>query len=374
MTVQGRTDTRFARVRATLEHALATVDVGAAVALSVDGRAVVDLSGGFRDRARREPWKEDTLCCVFSTTKGVTAIAALLAVARAELDLDAYVVDYWPEFANGGKQTVRVHHLLTHRAGLVGFHEPFPRERFYDSSAVAARLETEQPWWEPGTAHGYHARTFGFLLDEVLRRASGRDVAGWLRELGADIHIGLSPALQQRCADALPARVRAGEALDVPKERRAFLRAMNDPTTPTGAAFQNPSLGVSYMNSAAFRAATLPAMNGHATARALATVYGRLAMNDGGVLPRDLLARATQTWSSGFDRVLLTPMTFGLGFQLGVATPTSFGHSGAGGSIAFADPVAGIGFAYVMNQLRAGVIGMNETAQALVDAVYEALA
>jgi CubicO group peptidase (beta-lactamase class C family) len=359
-------------VRDVFERALATEEVGAAVAIVVDDVLVVDLWGGYQDRARRNRWIEDALCCAFSSTKGVTATCALLAAA-AELDLDARVVDYWPEFALEDKGAIRVYQLLDHSAGLVGFHEPFPREQFYDWTAVTARLAAERAWWTPGSAHGYHARSFGFLIGEVVRRATGRTVSDWLASLGIDLHIGLDSQLQRRCVDIVPARIRAGATLDVPAERRPFMRAMNDLSTPTGAAFQNPSLGASYMNTAAFRAAELPAMNGHGTARAFATLYGRLAGAHSPV-PSELLGRATRPASTGFDRVLLADTTFGLGFQLGIAGSSSFGHSGAGGCFAFADPERRLGFAYLMNQLRPGVIEMNDVARRLVDAVYAALA
>jgi len=383
LTVNGRVDAQFAPMREVLEALLASGDeVGGAVAVVHHGALVVNLWGGFRDRARSAPWAENTLACAFSTTKGITATCALMAAERGLLDLDAPVAELWPEFAAHGKVRIPVRQLLNHRSGLVGFHEPFPRERFYDWDAVTVRLAAEQPWWEPGTRHGYHARTFGFLVGEVLKRATGDSVGAWLqreiaRPLGLDMHIGLHEPDLARCAEIVPARVRAGGRVALPPEGTELMRAMNDASTPTGAAFQNPSLGAGYMNSPEFRTAELPAMNGHATAVSLAMVYD--ALMSGRLLAPAWLERATLTESLGTDEVLRSVTRFGLGFLLGseglrlACGEHAFGHPGAGGSIAFADPEHGFGFAWLMNQMRPGVIGGSPSAVALVECLYRCL-
>lgn len=354
-------------------------DIGAAVAVVVDRQLVVDLWGGHRDRRKTQPWERDTLCCLFSASKGITALCVLQAVAEGKLMLDEPLAEVWPGFGVNGKEAVTLRQVLDHQAGLIGFHEPVSAELLYDWSAVCSALERESPWWEPGTLHGYHARTFGFLLGEALRLATGSTPAGWLADRLAiphalDLHFGLAGADLDRCAQMVPARVQAGSDA-TPESSRDLIEAMRDPKTPTGAAFQNPSMGPGYMNSERFRRAEMPAMNGHGTARDLATLYARMPE----LLPDEVLREATTTQSSGADQVLKSFTRFGLGFMLyddrapiGVR-PGSFGHAGAGGSMAFYDPDARVGFCFVMNQMQQGVVTGGASAIACAEAAYACL-
>lgn len=380
-------DPAFRRVGERFAACLADAELGAALAVTVDGRPVVDLWGGWMDRSRRVPWRRDTLCCAFSATKGVAALCALQAVAEGHLTLDAPLREHWAELTGAGRETITLRHALAHRAGMVGFHgaaagePPLTMELLYDWPAAVAELARQTPWWTPGSAHGYHARTFGFLLGEPLRRASGLGIAGWLREriagpLDLDLHIGLAGPDLARCAELTPAPA----GTDIPEASRPMLRAMGERGTPTADAFGNPPAPRGYMNSEAFRAAELPAMNGHATARSLARLYGGLAVGDAALCPPALLAEATRVQSEGEDRVLLQPSCFGLGFMLSRAAlpvglgDASFGHAGAGGSLAFADPAARVGFCFLMNRMRPGAVTGNASAMALVDALREVLA
>lgn len=381
MDVEGHLDARFQPVReAFLEGFTAGRDVGAAVCVILDGEVVVDLWHGHADRRRQRPWQRDTLVCTFSVTKAMTTVCMLQAVDRGLLDLDAPLASYWPEFACNGKEGITLRQVLCHQAGLVGFHEPVERDLLYDWDAMAAALAAETPWWEPGTRHGYHARTFGFLLGEVLRRRTGKSIGEWFREeiatpLEIDFAIGLRDDDLERCADILPARVRPGEPDRLTPAAREMMRDYSNLATPTGAAFQNPSMGAGYMNTREFRQAEIPAANGHGTARAVATLYDRL----GSLVSEELLKVAGSTHSLGPDAVLKSVTHFGLGFMLHhEETPVglrqgSFGHAGAGGSLAFHDPEVGLSFCFVMNQMDVGVISGGRSAQRITSDTYRCL-
>lgn len=385
--LHGNCDPRFARVREvfaeSFEHRLA---LGAAVAVTVDGRSVVDLWGGVANGDRTRPWEADTLVNVFSTTKGVTAIVAHRLVDEGLLDLDAPVARYWPEFAQADKGRIPVRALLDHRAGLPAVRAPLPNDALYDWGAMTSALAAEQPWWEPETRHGYHAVTYGWLVGEVIRRASGRTVGRYFREelarpLGLDAHIGLAPEHDARCAE-----LRSGPRPEGPGPT-LFDRIMSDPTSMTARAFANPlsMLMPGSFASRRWRAAELPAVNGHATARAIARLYGALASGgtlDGvRVLSPESIARASTERSHGVDAVLDVPTRFGLGFMLSQPAladasfgpnPRAFGHPGAGGSVGFADPDARVGFAFTMNRMGASIL-LDPRASALIDAVYASI-
>lgn len=379
----GRVDTAFRPVGECFARLLGESELGAAVAVTVDGRRVVDLWGGWRDRARREPWRRDTLVCAFSATKGVAALCALQAVAAGVLELDEPLRTHWPALDGAGRETITLRHALAHRAGLIGFDRATKLELadLYDFDRGSALLAAQRPWWTPGEDHGYHARTFGFLLDAPLRGATGASLGTWLRERIAgprelDLHIGLTAAQQSRCAELTP----AGADARIPEASAPMMRAMSERDSATAAAFTNPPGRRGFMNSEAFRAAELPAMNGHATARALADLYGALATGDDTLCPGEILREATRVHSEGIDRVLLQPSCFGLGFmrsrpELPVGLDDGcFGHAGAGGSLAFADPGSGLGFCFLMNRMRPGAVTGNDAALALVEALRGCLA
>lgn len=382
MPVHGHCDPRFAAVRDVFVENLRTgTDLGAAVAFTLDGESVVDLWGGFLDFERTRPWQHDTIVNVYSTTKGMTAICAHQLVERGLLDLDAPVAEYWPEFAARGKAAIPVRWLLSHRAGLPGVRDPLPHGALYDWQRFTSALADTEPWWEPGTQHGYHAVTYGHLVGELIRRVSGKSVGGFFREnvagpLDADFHIGFGPELDARTADLhgrLVGPRGGGEGdgdggAEIPEPIRAFMRSMTDPTTMTGAAFSNPPQRAGDVNSRAWRAAEIPAANGHGTARALARIYGALARGgeiDGvRILEPRSIERATTEQANGPDAVLGgMPMRFGLGFMLRSPfmplspSKRAFGHPGAGGSIGMADPDARVGFGYTLNKMQMGLVG-----------------
>jgi CubicO group peptidase (beta-lactamase class C family) len=381
--IHGRCDARFARVREAFAESFRTRDeIGAAVAIAVEGEPVVDLWAGHLDRERTRPWQRDTLVNVYSTTKGVTALAAHRLVDEGKLDLDAPVAKYWPEFAQAGKGAIPVRWLLSHRAGLPALRKLLPNEALYDWEAMTSALAAEAPWWEPGTAHGYHAVTFGWLVGEVVRRIAGKSLGAYVRDtfanpLDLDFHVGLAEREHARVADILqPAAPDPnGEAAQM------FVRALADPEGVTARAFMNPPSMALGPNVAAWRSAEIPGANGHGTARALATLYGRVALGDaGGVISRDASARCRGEQSRGADLVLGVPTRFGLGFMLRQESHEggrclgagAFGHPGAGGSLAFADPEQRLGFGYVMNRMGPRIL-LDDRAIALVEAANACL-
>jgi CubicO group peptidase (beta-lactamase class C family) len=380
--IHGSCDARFARVREVFAESFRSQDeVGAAVAVAVDGALVVDLWGGHLDFARTRPWQRDTLVNVYSTTKGVTALAAHRLVDEGRLDLDAPVAKYWPEFAQAGKGEIPVRWLLSHRAGLPAVRKPLPNEALYDWGAMTEALAAETPWWTPGTAHGYHALTFGWLVGEVVRRIAGRSLGAFVRDafagpLGLDLHVGLAEREHARVADILQPSPPDpnGEAAQM------FARALAEPEGMTARAFLNPPSMALGPNVPAWRSAEIPGANGHATARALATLYGRAALGDGAVISREAISRCRTEQAHGADLVLGIPTRVGLGFMLRQEShaggrclaPGAFGHPGAGGSLAFADPEARLGFGYVMNRMGPRIL-LDDRAIALVDAVNACL-
>lgn len=407
-TVEGFVDPGFAPVRAAFEeNFIHRGELGAAVCVIVGGKTVVDLWGGIADRATGRRWQRDTLAFLFSATKGATALTAHLLAARGRLDLDAPVARYWPEFAAAGKDRIPVRMLLNHQAGLAAIERRMPQGALFDWKAMVDALAEQRPLWPPGSAHGYHALTFGWLVGEVVCRVSGRSIGHFFRDevagpLGLDFWIGLPeeheprvaavrmPPLRQACPE--PSRRAQGER--VSGDASAAQRAMRVPATLTAKAFGNPpgTLRASELNSRAMHAAEIPAANGIATARALAGMYAPLAcggrLRSVDLVDRETLRAMSTVESEGEDLVLLLPTRFSAGFMRSVdnrnnegskrdscrmgPNEAAFGHAGAGGSIGFADPDTGVAFAYVMNQLGHGVM-LNERGQTLIDCVYECL-
>lgn len=384
--LHGECDARFQRVRdAFNENFRDRNETGAGVAVTVGGRPVVDLWGGFADQMRTQPWQRDTIVNVYSTTKAMTAICAHRLVDEGKLDLDAPVARYWPEFGQAGKADLKVRWLLSHRAGLAAVKPLLPNEALYDWDAMTKALAAEEPWWEPGTDHGYHAVTFGWLVGEVVRRVSGQRVGAYFREhiagpLGADFQIGLPEAEHARCGEmsmlAPPDPTASGPDLAT--------AIMSDPEGVTARAFMNPMSLAFGPNIPAWRSAEIPAANGHASARGVAGVYRALAAGgtiDGvKILSKEGVARCREQQSSGPDRVLQLTTRFGLGFMMSQPidggrfgpNPEAFGHPGAGGSVGFADPEAGVAFGYVMNRMGPHIL-LDPRATALIDAVYACL-
>jgi len=379
----GTCDPRFAGVRdALIRNFRNHGEVGAAVAVTIDGRFVVDLWAGWADEARTRPWRRDTLVNVFSVGKAMAALSLFILVERGRIELDASVARYWPEFAAAGKGDVTVRMLLSHRAGLPAIRRLLPDGAMYDWQLMTAALAAEAPWWEPGRQHGYHVNTFGFLVGELVRRVSGERIGAFFRSavagpLGADFHFGIGPEYDARLADFLFSdELLAGDSSargESDAARQLLLHRV----------YLNPAglSGIGTVNTPAWRAAEMPSTNGHANARAVARIYSALAC--GGavdairLLRSETIEHAVAEASSGIDVVLRRPSRFGLGFQLTQPEspfgphPRSFGHFGAGGALGFADPDARLAFAYTMN--RAGPRFKNPRVRALIDAVYAAL-
>ncbi|GHF64365.1 esterase [Streptomyces mashuensis] len=366
---------------------------GAAVAVYRDGRRVVDLWAGTRDGDAEpgdggaEPWSRGTAQVVRSATKGVAAAVLLLLHQRGQVDLDAPVGTYWPEFKAAGKERVLVRHLLAHRAGLPVLDTPLTPAEAVDGVSGPRAVAAQAPAWEPGTDHGYHAQTFSWLIGELVLRVTGRSVGTYVAEeiagpLGLDLWIGVPETEQHRVGRiaAISTPVDGGAPGLRVRPKKAVADAYADPSSLTRRAFGAIEPHADE-NDAAYRAAELPGSAGVATADALARFYASLTgVVDGG---RRLFAPATLTVarteeSAGQDRVLLVNTRFGLGYMLhGPACPLlgpgSFGHPGRGGSLAFADPESGIAFGYVTNGMQKNVTA-DPRAQALVRAVARSLA
>ena len=370
MRVSGTVEPGFEAVRQAFEDNFNDHgEVGAACCVYLDGRPVVDVWGGVADQKKDRPWDEDTLTLVYSTTKGVTAICAHLLAQRGQLDLDAPVVGYWPEFGANGKDEITVRMLLSHRAGLPTL-EPrmAPAEALAWNPAVQS-LAAQKPLWEPGTRHGYHAVTYGWLVGEVIRRVTGKSVGQFVADelsgpLGLDLWIGLPEQREGRVSRLVAAafpRISRDEMAAMPPAQLERLKAMADPESLMQRALNVTDPPFNF-NRREVRAAELPAANGVTTARSLARLYAATIGEVDGirVLQPETVAAATVEQSNGPDEVLALDTRFGSGFFLPSAFsplmgPRSFGHAGAGGSLAFADPDAGVGFAYVMNQMQQGL-------------------
>ncbi|MFD4956787.1 serine hydrolase domain-containing protein [Streptomyces sp. NPDC058451] len=361
---------------------------GAAVAVYRDGHRVVDLWAGTRDvdgTADSAPWERGTAQIVRSATKGVAAAVLLLLHQRGDLDLDAPVGTYWPEFKAAGKERALVRDLLAHRSGVPVLDRPLTPEQAADPVLGAEAVAAQAPAWEPGTDHGYHAQTYSWLTGELVRRVTGRTIGEWIERevagpVGADLWVGL-PAGESgrvgRVGQVEPPRTATGLRT---RPKRSVAEAYADPESLTRRAFAAIT-PLPDENDPAYRAAVLPASNGIATADGLARFYAALIGEvDGGTrlfTPRTMELARTEH-SAGPDRVLVAPTRFGLGHMLHspaspLLGPGSFGHPGRGGALAFADPDSAVAFAYVTNGFHPNVTA-DPRAQALVHAVRASLA
>ncbi|MCX5189747.1 serine hydrolase [Streptomyces sp. NBC_00268] len=381
--VHGHCDARFAAVRTAFEENFQGRDeLGAAVAVTLDGETVVDLWGGWADAARTRPWERETLVNVWSTSKGPTSLCAHILADRGLLDLDAPVAAYWPEFAAAGKESVLVRHLLSHRAGLAGLREPHDLDQLCDWELTVERLAAQEPWWEPGTRSGYHALTFGHLVGEVVRRVSGLRPGAFLERevtgpLGIDFTIGLPEKEAGRAAELVHPPVTSSS------EQAAIFAQL---ASAAVAALANPPVGATEANTARWRAAEIPAANGHGTARAVAALYGifagRGSYGSRQVLSPEAAERVREGQGSCRDLVLGAGFAHetetGLGLWLSGPNgsygpnPRAFGHDGFGGSCGLADPESGLSLGYVMNRMGPHIAD-DPRKMALVDALYSAL-
>jgi CubicO group peptidase (beta-lactamase class C family) len=355
-------------------------ELGAAVSVWQNGKSVLELQGGFRDAKREMPWTADTIVLFWSATKGLGSACLLHLLHERGVELTRRVVEFWPEFAQGGKSEITLAQLLSHQAGLCAL---VASVDVLDYPAVITALEKQAPLWPPGTAHGYHARTFGFLLDELVRRIAGITMSEYWRKtfadpLDLDIWIGLPDSEQKRAATIYAAK--AGG----PVAPAAFYRDLATPGTLARKTFASPRgrHAVSAMNTRENRAMPIVSFGGIGNATSLAKFYAMLA--NGGELDgrrffaQETIAQMTTTLASGIDRVFQIPTAFSAGFmkdppdatrRMFGPSPLAFGHPGAGGSHAFADPEHGISFAYVMNQMEQSFLP-NEKSLQLVEAIY----
>jgi CubicO group peptidase (beta-lactamase class C family) len=390
MTIKGWTASGFEGVRDQFEKNFADgLEVGAAFSAYHRGQKVVDLWGGAVDAETEQPWAEDTLIIVFSTTKGATAICANQLAQEGRLDVNAPVAHYWPEFAQAGKESIPVDYLLSHRAGLAWVDEKLTLEDALAWEPMIHALEHQAPVWEPGTAHGYHAVTYGNLVGEVVRRISGRTIGTYFRDevaapLGLDFHIGLPETLEARVAPIFGGLGGLGaDTADADPEAMAAINAIVGPDTNLGkalsggGAFGEPGI----FNTRAVHAAEIPAAGGISDARSIARMYAACVGEVNGIrlLTPDQVKDATTQRSEGPDIVILNlDLQFGLGFiipstLLQLGGPQSFGHFGMGGSAGWADPDAELAFGYVMNKMDLGLAG-DLRSYSLINACYAALA
>ena len=376
MNVGGTFDQRFRAVHDAFVANFDDGEIGAACAVAVDGRVVVDLWGGWADADRTRPWQADTLVNAYSVGKPVVALSVLQLVASGDLDLDEPASRRWPELL-AGQHGATVRHALCHRAGVPAIRQPLTNEALWSWDTMTAAVAATEPWWPPGTRHAYHTNTYGFLVGELARRVTGMTPAAWLRplaaSLGADLGWALSLADQARCADVV------WESALAPGDGWPDVDGLPDEQAMLVLGYVNPpgisSMGV--VNTASWRATQVPSTNLHATARGIATLYAALAAGDEDVCDRDVLAEAVRPQSEGWCPFLEREVTFGLGFQ-----PTrpdrpfgpnagSYGHFGTGGALGFADPAPGVAFGYVMNAVKPR--WQNSRNRALVDALYACL-
>jgi CubicO group peptidase (beta-lactamase class C family) len=350
-------------------------EVGAALTVFHGERCIVDLWAGHTDASRAQPWHKDTLLNVYSTTKGIAAVCVAMLVDRATLSYDDPVASVWPEFAQNGKQHVTIAQVLSHQAGLPAFEEPTTIKDLFDWQGRCAALARQKPRWVPGEKTAYHPITYGYLAGEIVRRASGRRSIGEFVQqelaapLAADFFIGLDPALQRRAAATLmPKNLVDPSALPVIEETRGSVT--------------NPMLHPQAANTAAWRQAEMPALNGHASAEGIARIYALLA--NGGIFQRHKLLspatinRMTQVLSRRMDLTLGMEAQWAAGVVLNGTTtffgpnPRTYGHSGWGGSFGCADPEQRLAIGYVCNQMGPELVG-DIRARELCAAIYGCL-
>jgi len=380
MTIDGYVATEFEPVLdAFAQNFDARGEVGAAVSVYLDGQPVVDLWGGLADPTNGGRWQEDTIVLVYSATKGVTATCANLLMQRDLLDPEATVASIWPEFAANGKGEITVAQTMSHQAGLPLVEGDFTLEESLSWTPMVDALARQAPIWKPGTKHGYHMRTYGWLVGEIIRRVdpAHRTPGTFWREeiadaLGVDFWIGLPEDLEPRVAQLVPPKLDLREALKPFGDDLLLARVFSNP----GGHFNYDQM----WNTRPLHAAELPSSNGIGNARGLARFYASCIGEIDGhrTLTAETVARATLERACGTDEVLMSESCFGLGYMLGRSfgaanPPDAFGHAGAGGSLAFADPDTGVSFAYVMNDLRFDANEGDPRSEELVRALYRVL-
>jgi CubicO group peptidase (beta-lactamase class C family) len=347
------------------------LDVGASFAVTINSKFVVDLWGGYADANKTRPWEKDTIINVYSTTKVMTALCIHILVDRGLIDLDAPVAQYWPEFAQAGKGKIPVRYLLSHTSGLAGYDEKLIMEDLFDWDRIVKILAAQAPWWGPGTRSGYHTSSFGFLLGELVRRVTGKTLGNFFREevatsLKADFHIGFSKELDSRVADLIE------------PEKSMLIRLSNSKfilkllkNTILIRSVMNPIIRNEVTKTRAFRAAEIPASNGHGNARSIALIGAILAcggkVGNKRFLESSTIEKAIEEQYKGKDLVLRSQMRWGLGFALNDKSKKygsnlrTFSWGGLGGSILLMDPDAKVSMAFAMNKMNMSLLGDPRT-------------
>jgi CubicO group peptidase (beta-lactamase class C family) len=373
----GKCDDQFESVRSALARNLDSgEELGASLVLDIDGDIVVDLWGGFCDEGRTVPWSEHTITNVWSSTKTVTSLAALMLVDRGQLDVDAPVARYWPEFAAQGKQDVLVRHILSHASGVSGLDQPAVADDLYDWTAATSRMAAQAPWWPPGTASGYHALNFGHLIGEVVRRISGKTLKQYVAEeiagpLGADFQIGAAESDWRRISDVIP------------PPPLPFDFAALDPDSPAVKTLTGPFVPAEVANTPGWRRADIGAANGHANARAVARIMSVVARGgevDGvRLLSQDTIDLIFREQQNGIDLVLGVPLRFGIGYGLPqldilpwIPDERICYWGGWGGSMIVMDVGRRMTISYMMNKMGPGIVGSDRSAE-YGQAIYDAL-
>jgi CubicO group peptidase (beta-lactamase class C family) len=375
--LQGKCDTRFEAVQAALEANIDSgEELGASLVLDIDGDRVIDVWGGYRDQARTTEWDEHTITNVWSSTKTVTSLAALMLVDRGELDVYATVGTYWPEFAVNGKENVKVRHLLSHTSGVSGLDQPATVADLYDWESSTARMAAQAPWWEPGTASGYHALNFGHLVGEVVRRITGKSLKQFVADeiagpLGADFQIGAAERDWRRIANV------------VPPPPLPFDLAALGPDSPVVKTFTGPVANAADANTPGWRNADIGAANGHGNARSVARILSVIARGgevDGVRLLRpETIELIFDEQANGPDLVLGVPLRWGIGYGLPrtdtlpwVPDEKICFWGGWGGSLIIMDLERRMTISYMMNKMGPGIIGSDRSG-AYAQAIYDAL-
>jgi CubicO group peptidase (beta-lactamase class C family) len=375
--LHGHVDPRFEPLMDVIEGTLSSgAECGLSVTVDVDGRTVVDVHGGFADEARTRPWEPDTIVNVWSTTKTVTSLAVLMLADRGLVDLDAPVAAYWPEFAANGKERVLVRHLMSHSSGVSGWNAPFGLTDMYDLERSTALLAAQAPWWEPGTASGYHALNFGHLLGEIVRRVSGKSLTEFVAAeiagpLGADFQIGAKPSDWARCAEIIP------------PPPLPFDMASMDPDSVLFKTATGPVAEAAAANTDGWRQAEIGAANGHANARSVARVLSAVSLGgavDGvRLLSPETIEQVFREQTRGMDLFLGAPIRFGIGYALPEQASIPYIPEGKicfwggwGGSVIIMDLDRRTTISYMMNKMQPGIIG-SDNAGAYVSAIYELL-
>ncbi len=374
--IHGICDEKFSAVRDTFASNFANKgEVGASFALTLEGEFVVDIWAGHADRAQTKPWHENTIVNVYSSTKTMTALCALVLADRGEIDFHAPVTRYWPEFGQNGKEKIEVRHFMSHSAGLSGMDEPMIGDDMYDWDKMVGALARQAPWWEPGTASGYHAFTQGHLIGEVVRRVTGKSLGTFFQSdiaqpLGADFHIGIGEEHFDRIAELIPPEADLAE------------QTGGDPESIGARTFRNPAASARASSSPGWRKAEIPAANGHGNARSI--VRAQTPMANGGtafgveLLSAEGAARIFDEQTNGKDLVLGVPLRFGMGYGLTTELMPMGPNEhiaywgGWGGSTVVVDQDAHLCASYVMNKMFAGLLG-DSRGYSLLQAAYSSM-